>query len=230
MSSLTVIVPVLADAAAAARLLASLPPGDGLSVVLADGGDDPQLASLAAGRPDTRLVHSSPGRARQMNAGAAGATTDWLIFLHADSVMPAGWRDPIEALPDDVVAGWFRFELDDPAWQARLLEQLVALRVRLFRLPYGDQGLLVRREAFERIGGFAELPLLEDVEILPRLRRVGRLTPLPLPLRTSARRWRADGWVRRSLRNVAIILLYGIGVPPARLRNWYARPGTGRSG
>ena len=169
------------------------------------------------------IVVDGAHRAAQMNAGAARAAGEWLLFLHADSRLPAGWEDRLRAAPATAVGGWFRFALDDPAWQARVIERGVAWRVRLFSLPYGDQGLFVRREAFQRIGGFELLPLLEDVDFVRRLRRAGPVFEVPLPLLTSARRWRRDGWLRRSARNLAIISGYFAGVPPARLARWYSR-------
>lgn len=218
----SVVVPVLADAEAAARLVAQIPANAGCDVILVDGGGDDRLALLEA-PPHVRVIRTAPGRARQMNAGAAAATGAWLLFLHADSGLPPGWYDALQALPADAVGGWFRFALDDPAWQARVIERGVALRVRLLRLPYGDQGLFVRPRIFHALGGFRELPLLEDVEFVRRLVRAGRVVELPLPLVTSARRWRGDGWLRRSARNLAIVSGYFAGVSPALLSRWYAR-------
>jgi GT2 family glycosyltransferase len=126
-------------------------------------------------------------------------------------------------MPAGTIGGWFRFALDDPAWQARLIERGVALRVRLLRLPYGDQGLFVRRDVFMTLGGFREWPLLEDVEFVRRLVRAGPTHEVRLPLITSARRWRQDGWFRRSARNLAIISCYFAGMAPARLARWYSR-------
>ena len=157
-----------------------------------------------------------------MNAGAAVASGRWLLFLHADSQLPHGWREALADVSDAAAGGWFRFALDDPAWQARALERLVAWRVRWLRLPYGDQGLFVRREVFETLGGFREIPLLEDVEFVGRLVRTAPVEELPLPLATSPRRWRRDGWLRRSARNMTIVALYACGVPPARLTRWYS--------
>ena len=114
--------------------------------------------------------------------------------------------------PDDVVGGWFRFALDDPAWQARLIERAVAWRVRLFRLPYGDQGLFVRRHTFAALGGYRDIPLMEDVEFVGRLLDQGRVVELPRSITTSAPRWRRDGWFRRSARNMALLGLYFCGV------------------
>jgi rSAM/selenodomain-associated transferase 2 len=222
-AQVSIIVPVLSDADAAARLLEQIPPDPDVDIVLVDGGADVRLDALAAGRDDVRLVRSAPGRSRQMNAGAAASSdSEWLWFLHADSRLPPGWKRAVTSAPGQVRGGWFRFALDDPAWQARCLETAVRWRVRLFRLPYGDQGMFVRRSTFDALGGFRDLPLMEDVEFARRLVRAGPVADLPLPLRTSSRRWRRDGWVRRSARNLGLLLLYFAGVSPHRLAAWYA--------
>ncbi|MBI4266220.1 MAG: TIGR04283 family arsenosugar biosynthesis glycosyltransferase [Acidobacteria bacterium] len=218
---LTIVVPVLADTAAAQQLLGQIEPDADVEVIVVDGGSDERLAQLIEGRPHARFLRTSPGRARQMNAGAACASGEWLLFLHADSTLPAEWRRAIAEVDSGAVGGWFRFALDDPAWQARAIERLVAWRVRWLRLPYGDQGLFVRRRVFDALGGFRELPLLEDVDWVRRLRRAGPVAELPLPLRTSARRWRRDGWFRRSAWNLVIVALYFLGLSPTRLSRWY---------
>jgi hypothetical protein len=120
----------------------------------------------------------------------------------------------------DACAGYFRFALDDRRFRARLIERVVALRSRLFGLPYGDQGLLVSRTLYDRIGGFASLPLMEDVEIARRLGR-RRLRPIPMRAVTSAARYRRDGYLRRSLRNLSCLAGYFLGVAPERLVRRY---------
>ena len=137
--------------------------------------------------------------------------------------MPDEWLPAFSELDPDVRGGWFRFALDDVAWQARVIERLVAWRVRRLRLPYGDQGLFVRRSLFRSLGGFPEWPLLEDVAFARRLVRSGRVVELTLALRTSSRRWRRDGWFRRSAMNVVIVALYFVGVSPASLARCYHR-------
>jgi hypothetical protein len=156
-----------------------------------------------------------------MNAGAAAVTGHWLLFLHADSRLPEGWLEALQAAPGPAIGGWFRFALEDDAWQARVIERGVALRVRVLRLPYGDQGIFVRASVFRALHGFRDVPLLEDVEFVRRLVRTGPVYELPVALATSSRRWRRDGWFRRSARNLAIVSCYLAGVSPERLARWY---------
>jgi rSAM/selenodomain-associated transferase 2 len=218
------VLPTLGDGPAVARLLAGeLAPDPRVEVLVVDAAGDPDLGAIAEARPDVRLVRTQPGRAAQMNAGAERAAGEWLLFLHADSHLPAGWVEAITASPPDRSGGWFGFALDAPDWQARVIERVVAWRVRLLALPYGDQGIFVRRALFHALGGYAALPLMEDVEFVGRLRKAGILTALELPLTTSARRWQQDGWFRRSTWNVLLLTLYSLGVPPHRLARWYGQ-------
>ncbi len=219
----SLIVPVLGDDEALAVLLGELPPNPLVEIVVVDGGASRAVAAAVVSRPDVRLLHAAPGRGRQMNAGAGAARGEWLLFLHADSRLPPGWLAAIVERAREAVGGWFLFALDDRAWQARWIERGVALRVGLLQLPYGDQGIFVRRRTFAAIGGYREIPLMEDVEFVRRLRSAGPVAEVPLPLTTSARRWRRDGWLRRSLRNLGLVSLYFAGVPPARLARWYSR-------
>lgn len=223
MPLVTVVVPVLADTDAVERLLAEIEPDPLVEVVVVDGGDDTRLTQIVGAHPRARLLRTAAGRGHQMNRGAALASGTWLLFLHSDSRLPSGWREALGSLSPEVEGGWFRFALDDDAWQARLIEALVAWRVRWFRLPYGDQGLFVRQDVFQRIGGFPELPLFEDVELVRRLVPRAHIVELPLPLVTSARRWRRDGWFRRSGRNICLMTLYFAGISPVRLARWYLK-------
>lgn len=190
-------------------------------IVVADGGsgDGTQRIAEAAG---ARIVSAPKGRGVQLRAGAAAAKGDWLLFLHADTLPARDWRAAVEAhagsYPDK--AACFRFRLDDAAWQARLVERGVAIRSGLFGLPYGDQGLLISRALYDRAGGYRPLGLMEDVDLVRRLGR-GRLRLLEAEAVTAADRWRRDGWVRRSARNLLCLALWRLGMSEARVARLY---------
>jgi len=215
---LSVIIPVYRDADALARTLAETDFSGAELIVASVSGDD-SLAPLRLAHPRSVWIDAPRGRAAQMNAGAAAAHGEWLVFLHADTRLPAGWRAAIELANRDprVNAGCFRFALDSASAKARIIEIGVRVRVALLGLPYGDQALFVRRDAFVALGGYADLPIMEDVDLVQRLRRTGRLHRSVLTATTSARRWERDGWLRRTARHLTLIVLYGCGVPPARL-------------
>ena len=229
---ISLVIPVLNDADQLEQLLESLPAAaDGRvqEVIVVDGGADPALAPVRARFADVRWSASPAGRGCQMNHGVSLASGRWLLFVHADTRLPTGWDAEIATADarSDVVAGSFRFALDAPNWQARVLEWGVSCRVRWLDLPFGDQGLFVRREAFDAIGGYRPWPLMEDVDLVRRLRRAGRLHHSGLPVRVSARRWRRDGWFRRSVQNMWLLTLYLAGVSPERLaRAYYRRAGV----
>ena len=217
--SLSVVIPALNAAAHLPACIAALTGADEILVV--DGGSIDGTPDIAASL-GARLVESSRGRGLQLAAGAAAARGDWLLFLHSDTVLGAGW---LEAARRHVAerrdqAAVFAFRLDDPAWQARLIEGGVALRGRLLALPYGDQGLLMSRRLYEEVGGFRALPLMEDVDLIRRIGRK-RLRTLNVSATTSAERWRRDGWWRRSLRNLSCLALYGLGASPERIARRY---------
>jgi rSAM/selenodomain-associated transferase 2 len=223
----SVVVPSKGDAAPLARLLADLPPaGDVETIVSRTGPGDAVEAALRASRPDVRWVDGPAGRGVQLNAGAAAARGRWLWFVHADCRLPADWREAfaaVEAARPPVAGGSFTFALDSPAWQARVLERGVALRVRWFGLPYGDQGIFVRREVFHRMQGFQPWPLMEDVEFVRRLTRQGPVRHLSQRMVTSARRWEREGWWRQSSANLLTLGGYFAGIRPERLARRYDR-------
>lgn len=193
-----------------------------LDVVVVDGGssDDTRTAATAGG---ARLVAAPRGRARQLNAGARTARGEWLLFLHADCrVTPACQAALGAALgrEDAPKAAVFRFAVDLPPGWKQLIEWGQALRQAMFGLPYGDQGLLVRRRVFERVGGYPEIPLMEDVAIIRHIARLVEIRTLAAALPTSGRRYRTGGVVRTALRHTVLLLLYGAGISPERLAAW----------
>lgn len=205
-------------------LLGRLPPYPKIQIIVAASTEErDEVEAAAAGCSMVHVTTGRRGRGAQMNAGARLATGEWLLFLHADSSLPTGAFDEIARAAADprTVGGSFRFTLDDPGWRARLIEWGAAGRSRWCHLPYGDQGIFVKRAAFEALGGYADIPVMEDVDLVRRLRRVGRLYRSPLPLTTSARRWQRDGWVRRVASNWWLMAMYSAGVDPRRLARRY---------
>jgi rSAM/selenodomain-associated transferase 2 len=220
---ISVVIPTLNAAEGLAATRAALDPAD--EVIVVDGGSRDGTAALAR-ELGARVIETAPGRGGQLAAGAAAATADWLLFLHADTVLSTGWRDVVEsylARPDGAErAACFRFALDDDSAPARRLERGVAWRVAALALPYGDQGLLIHRSLYDHVGGYRPLPLMEDVDLVRRLGRA-RLTVLDASAVTSARRWRQDGWLRRSARNLLCLALFYAGVPVERIARLYGR-------
>ena len=192
-------------------------------VIVSDGGSTDDTAA-AARETGAVVVEAERGRGTQLQAGADAATGDWLLFLHADTVLAAGWADVVRAFiarpAANEQAGYFTFVLDDSSLQARRIERLVRWRNRVLALPYGDQGLLLHRSLFRRIGGYRSNPLMEDVDIVRRLGR-RRLRPLDGKAITSAARYRADGYWRRPARNLCCLGLYYLGVSPVTIRRIY---------
>ena len=206
--SITIVIPVLNDAAALASTarLRCLPI-PACEIIVVDGSEagDPAMDALRERYSGVTWMRSAPGRGVQMNEGARRARGRWLVFLHADTRLGGAGLTRCAASTNRprIVGGSFRFALDSPARWARWIEWGVRIRVRLFDLAYGDQALFVRRTVFEELGGYRELPLMEDVDFIRRLRRRGRLEHADVPALTSARRWERDGWLRRTVENVA---------------------------
>jgi len=193
-----------------------------LDVVVADGDstDGTRACAAAAG---ARVVSAPRGRARQLNAGAREAQGDWLLFLHADSRLPpAARRALLAAMVDDpeLRARVFRFSIDLPAGWKRFVEWGQRVREALSGLSYGDQGLLLRRDLFQLVGGFPDIPVMEDVAMIRRLRRRVRVVPLEAAIRTSGRRYRRNGVLRTWLEHSLLLSLYLAGVSPQRLARW----------
>jgi rSAM/selenodomain-associated transferase 2 len=189
-------------------------------VIVSDGGSTDATRQIAE-EAGARFIEVERGRGQQLRAGAEAARKPWLLFLHADTALDAGWtNEALAFMKRGSGAAAFRFRLADEGFNPRLLERLVALRCALFRLPYGDQGLLISRELYDEVGGFAPIPLMEDVEIIRKLGR-GRLAMLKTNAVTSAERFREQGYFRRSARNLWCLSLYLRGVPPQKLVERY---------
>lgn len=220
--SVAVIVPLLNEAAELPRLLHRLRTCAADEMVVVDGGstDDSRRLLQASG---VRWLASPPGRAVQMNNGARVCTSDILLFLHADTEICSDHIETLRGLTrrSGVVGGRFDVRLTGNGMALRVVEYFINLRSRMTGISTGDQAIFVRREVFERMGGFADIPLMEDIEFSRRLKRQGGISCLRQRVRTSSRRWEQYGTVRTVLLMWRLRLLFRLGIPPARLAEMY---------
>ncbi len=228
-AALSVILPVLNERRRIGLRLDELARMPGVDeVIVVDGGSDDGSAEFAERHPlvvsgCARLLRSEAGRARQMNLGARAASGQVLLFLHADTELPedaASWVEAAFADPDVVFGAFRTWTIDDQSQRRAIWLRLADLRSRYARVPYGDQALFVRREAFFAVGGYPDQPLMEDTELCLRLRKLGKLRRLPCQVRVSGRRFLAHPIRDTVLVNV-FPLLYRLGVSPARLKQIY---------
>ena len=189
-----------------------------------DGGSSDGTADLARSN-GAKVLTSVPSKARQMNAGAEAAAGDILLFLHADTQLPKYFEAPIinTVNQSGVAAGAFQLSIDSDAKGLRFIERVANRRSRHLQAPYGDQGLFVTKTLFEEIGGYPDMPIMEDFELIRRLRRKGKIAILDQCVQTSPRRWENMGIFNTWLINQLIIAAYLMGVPPERLSRWYRR-------
>jgi len=222
---LSIIIPVLNEAPEIARYLLELQGyrDAGHEVILVDGGSSDATLLQAQGQVD-RIVQSGRGRARQMNVGAEQAQGDVLLFLHADTHLPANADELIrKALEAGRVWGRFDVRLSGEAWALRIIETLMNWRSRFTGIATGDQAMFVLREAFSHLGGFAEIPLMEDIELSQRLKKISAPVCLHARVITSSRRWETQGILHTVLLMWGLRLAWFLGVSPARLHRIYYR-------
>lgn len=222
--SLAVVIPTLNEAPNIAAALAAVLAAPGVEAIVVDGGSRDGTPELAA-KAGARVLTAAGGRAARQNAGATAATADLLLFLHADTRLPAGWADAVrQALADPtVVLGAFSLAIDGATPAERLVAAGANWRSRTWGVPYGDQALFLRRTTFERLGGFAPLPIMEDWDLARRAGALGRIRVLDLAAVTSPRRWRTLGVARTLWRNQLMLLGWRLGLAPDRLAAFYRR-------
>jgi rSAM/selenodomain-associated transferase 2 len=219
--SISVIIPALNESASIAAAIVGVRRQHPREIIVVDGGSDDDTLSQA--KIADVVLETPRGRAQQMNAGAARAIGDIIIFLHADCRLQVGALAAASSClaNPEVVAGCFSMHVPAEGRLYRWIETCAAARVRLTGFIYGDQGLFVRRTDFMRIGGFPSVTFLEDVLISRSLRRLGRMVVLPERIEVSARRWQRAGIVRQTLRNWMLTALAAAGVSPHRLARFY---------
>jgi rSAM/selenodomain-associated transferase 2 len=227
---ISVIIPTMDAEAGLAETLTALVPAtvEGLvrEVIVVDGGSTDRTGVIAD-QSGARFVQRSGGRGYQLMAGAHRARFPWLLFLHGDTVLEQGWEreasnfmQAVDGAKRPLAAAAFRFALDDIGVRPRALEQLVRLRCSLLKLPYGDQGLLIPKLLYTEIGGYNPQPLMEDIDLVRRLKR-RRIEMLRARAVTSAQRFRREGYLLRSVRNLGCLTLYLLRVRPATINRLY---------
>jgi uncharacterized protein len=229
-SKISIVIPALNEAATIAQILANIHPLPNVEVILVNGGSSDDTIKISQ-QLGIQVISSPKGRAHQMNVGAKAATGEILLFLHADTILPLGFEQMVrstlqpslEEYKTPPVAGAFTLQIDDSMPSLRWIERLVAWRSKWRQMPYGDQAIFLTAETFRSIGGFVEIPIMEDFELIKRLQRLGRIEILAAPVITSARRWLQQGVWQTTLINQAIIIGYAIGISPTRLATWYRR-------
>jgi hypothetical protein len=224
---LSVIIPTLEESGRLVDTLRALGNSNDVEVIVVDGGSEDATRAIARGH-GARCFETPCGRAAQMNLGAAKAAGDTLLFLHADTRVPAGYLDDIReclARPG-AIAGAFRFATDLDTVSMRIVATSTAIRARFFQLPYGDQGLFLRKADFRRAGGFSAMPIMEDFDFVRRLRRLGRVEITHSAAVTRGDRWRRRGVWRTTARNALVVGLYWLGVSLTRLARIYRRGET----
>jgi rSAM/selenodomain-associated transferase 2 len=219
--AVSVIIPVLNEAAVLAQSLRALRRQQPLEIIVVDGGSTD--GSLEAAKAADLLLQAERGRARQMNAGARRAGGDVLLFLHADCRLDEGALTAAGRIMQrkSVVAACFRQRIEAEGVLYRWIELVASARVGLVGIAYGDQGLVLRRETFLQLGGFPDALFLEDVVMSRRLRRLARLVQLKPAVHCSPRRWQRAGLIRQTVRNWTLLTLAALGVSPARLARYY---------
>ena len=225
METISIIIPVLNEEKLLEKNLCKLKKDSSIEIIVVDGGSKDQTVQIADNSEVKVLFSPKPNRGYQMNKGAVVATGDILLFLHIDTILPNNYQSIIfDTLSNcQTIAGAFELHIDSQQFSLRFLERLINWRSHFFSLPYGDQAIFMKTSVFRAIGGFANLPIMEDFELIQRLKKRGKITIVPAQVTTSSRRWQKLGVVQTTLINQLIILGYYLGVTPEKLARLYGR-------
>jgi rSAM/selenodomain-associated transferase 2 len=227
-AKISIIIPVLNEEKTIASVLSKLSNTPDLEIIIVDGGsvdNTIEVAQIFKENTDVevQILETVRGRAHQMNLGAKLATGEILLFLHADTQLPERFEKWVRQVLDEpnVIAGAFELKITASVRGLRWVEQGVKWRSHFLQMPYGDQAIFLQASTFWEVGGFQELPLMEDFEFVNQLRRRGKIALVPVAVTTSGRRWQKLGVLRTTLINQIIIIAYLLGISPSRLANWY---------
>ena len=222
--NIAVIIPTLNESDVLSATLASVGQSSRVEVIVADGGSTDDTVTIAA-EHGARIITAAGGRFAQLNAAAEASDAQMLVFVHADTRLPRGWVSIVDRILADhrVVLGAFQLAIDGATKPERIVAALANQRSRTWGYPYGDQGLFLRRAAFEQLAGFADMPIMEDRDLARRARRLGRIVIADAFVTTSPRRWRKLGVTRTTLINQLVLLGHRLGVPMATLAAFYRK-------
>jgi len=223
-NGISVIIPALNEAHNIADTITSTGYGNNTEIIVVDGGSSDDTVSIARQLGAT-VIESSPPRSRQMNQGANAASKDILLFLHADTLLPKNFsRHVLGALEQPgFVAGAFELRIDSPVSSLRLIECVANWRSRYLKTPYGDQAIFMFSKVFHQMGGFLNIPIMEDFELIRRFQKIGDVLTLPVPVITSPRRWINHGILKTTFIHQLIVLSYFLGIPPDTISRLYRR-------
>ncbi len=225
MKTISIIIPVLNEEEVIKQNLLRLKYSSDIEIIFADGGSQDQTIVIAQNMGVKVVFCGQKGRAYQMNQGASIATGDILLFLHADTILPDNYQSIIiNTLSNaETIAGAFELHIDSQKFSLRFIETLVNWRSHFFSLPYGDQAIFMKASVFQEVGGFTDLPIMEDFELIQRLKKRGKIAIASAKVRTSSRRWHKLGVVKTTLINQLIILGYYLGISPDKLERLYGK-------
>ncbi|MDF5735007.1 MULTISPECIES: TIGR04283 family arsenosugar biosynthesis glycosyltransferase [unclassified Nostoc] len=223
-TKISIIIPTFNEVGNIKEAIATTQQSTNIEIIVVDAGSEDGTVKIAQSL-GIKVISSSPGRAVQMNTGAVAANGNILLFLHADTRLPTGFDDMIRmALQQPgTVAGAFNLRIDASLLSLRWVEWGVNMRSHFCQMPYGDQAIFLTKAVFQQIGGFPELPIMEDFELMRRLKRTGRIVIIPTPVVTSARRWLQKGVFKTTILNQIVIIAYLLGISPKRICSWYRR-------
>ena len=225
---ISVIIPVFNEESIIENTLKQFLKWSNLEVIVVDGGSKDKTIEVVnkislANKQIKLIISNKLGRANQMNYGSAIATGNILLFLHADTVLPTNYQQTIQNILEkkEIIIGAFKLKIDGKKKSLRLIETMVNLRSRLLSLPYGDQAFFITKDNFNRLGGFTDLPIMEDFDFIQRSKRYGKIAISNSMVVTSARRWQKIGVIKTTIINQLIIIGYLLKISPHKLRKFY---------